>query len=135
LWTSRSTQNHLPRPVRPESLRLLWTESKGAPANRETRAFQPPIISPYTNHPASPSNSILGADGRLTLAERQCHINLGLCLCCGQTGHLARACPKQSSRPPGTINAHATQINPIESSPETTKNVLAVPISSGGSTA
>jgi len=135
LQTNRSTQDHLPRPVRPKSSRSLWTESKGVPADRETRAFQPPIISPYTNHLALPSNSILGADGRLTLAERQRHMNLGLCLRCGQTGHFARACSKQSSRPPGMINARATQINSIESSPETTKNVLAVPTSPRGPTA
>ena len=40
----------------------------------------------------------LGKDGKLTEEERQQHIKDKLCMFCGQPGHMARDCPKSTSK-------------------------------------
>jgi len=68
--------------------------------NRTT--WKRPRPSPGTLHTELPNSLLankLGPDGRLTPAEHQCRMNLGLCMHCGQSGHLARGCPKQNARP------------------------------------
>jgi len=53
-------------------------------------------------------------------------MNLGLCICCGQSGHLARACPHQYPRPPGSLEGRATHFGPISDEPEPPKKNSAV---------
>jgi len=74
----------------------------------------------------TPLPGILGPDGQLTQQERQRRISLGLCLCCSQTGHLARACPKQAQRAPGSFEAHAATVDVDSSLPVVPKNKLVV---------
>ena len=74
----------------------------------------------------TPLPSILGPDGRLTQQERQRRMSLGLCLYYGQTGHLARACPKQAQRAPGSFEACAAIVDVDLSLPVAPKNELVV---------
>jgi len=73
--------------------------------------------SPQTSFPSrvEPSSSttvsFLGPDGRLTPAERQRRMNMGLCMRCSQLGHLARSCPKQMNQSSEGINAHASHVD------------------------
>ena len=46
----------------------------------------------------SNSPSHLGKDGKLTEEERQQHIKDKLCMFCGQPGHMAKDCPKSTSK-------------------------------------
>jgi len=63
-----------------------------------------------------PNSKILGADSQLTLAKQQCCMSLGLCLHCGQSGHLARSCPRPSTRPSSSLRACTAQLKiPVES--------------------
>ena len=43
-------------------------------------------------------SSKLGKDGKLTNEERCCHFENNLCMFCGQSGHIAKDCPRASSR-------------------------------------
>ena len=51
-----------------------------------------------TTNPATPKKddltNKLGSDGKLTPQERQRRIDRGLCLLCGQSGHMVRECPR-----------------------------------------
>jgi len=91
--TNRFPSYHTPKPPRPEWARTPGTEDKPGPTERLARP--PPSLGTSSISPTqkSPSSNILGADGWLTPVERQCHMNLGLCLHCSQSGHLARTCP------------------------------------------
>ncbi|KAG6327526.1 hypothetical protein ID866_11563 [Astraeus odoratus] len=42
-------------------------------------------------------SGVLGKDGKLTAAERLCHIKNALCLFCGLPSHLAKDCPRSMS--------------------------------------
>ena len=46
----------------------------------------------------SDAPSHLGKDGKLTEEERQQHIKEKLCMFCGQPGHMAKDCPKSTSK-------------------------------------
>ena len=39
----------------------------------------------------------LGKNGKLTTKEWECHIKKGLCLYCGEKGHIAQDCPKSKA--------------------------------------
>jgi len=70
--------------------------------------------------------NILGLDGQLTLAKHYCHMNLGLCIHCGQTGHLARACPKQAYRIIGVVKAYTSLVDHSMDLLDRSKNNLVV---------
>jgi len=53
-------------------------------------------------------------------------MSLGLCLCCGQPGHLARLCPKQARRNPAVPEARVAYIDPSITIPEERKKEEAV---------
>ena len=95
--TVHTLQNCFPKSPRPEPTQPITLTNKTAtfstiPFNR-LQTFSPP------NWPIQPSaTSILGLDGRLTPMECQCCMDLGLCMCCGNIGHLARSCPHQPTR-------------------------------------
>jgi len=80
---------------------------------------QPPIVPP-----AIPTN-VLGPDSRLTTVEWQWRMSLGLCMCCGQSGHLARNCLRQSKRPLPTVEAQATLVEDLLTSSKLSKKALA----------
>lgn len=50
----------------------------------------------------------LGKDGKLTSEERSRRLSEGLCLFCGNSGHVAKDCPKSSSRSAKARSASAT---------------------------
>ena len=47
----------------------------------------------------------LGKDGKLLPEECLCRINQGLCLLCGQKGHLVKECPKATSNTSNSSNS------------------------------
>jgi len=51
-----------------------------------------------TKPTSSETPTHLGKDGKLTKEERQRHIKDKLCMFCGQPGHMARDCPKSTSK-------------------------------------
>ena len=94
-------QHHLPRFPKPENHRSALTnrpKTLEPPPLSQQRAWNSP--SPTQSTEPSSSPGILGPNGHLTAVERNRRLSLGLCLCCGQSGHLARLCPKQASRNP-----------------------------------
>jgi len=82
----------------------------------------PPCVEPA---PTVVTN-ILGPDGQLTPAEHQHCMNLELCICCGQTRYLARACPKQAYRTTGIVEAYVFLIDHSTDSSDRSKNDLVV---------
>ena len=68
-----------------------------------SRPILPQAPTSRTDSSNSPYNAKLGPDGHLTPAECQRCMNLGLCMRCGQSGHLVRGCPKQNTRPSNTF--------------------------------
>ena len=51
-----------------------------------------------TKPASSETPTHLGKDGKLTEEECQWHIKDKLCMFCGQQGHMARDCPKSTSK-------------------------------------
>ena len=101
-----------------------------------TRLSLPQTLAPYAESSASTSTSKLGPDGRLTPLERQRRIDYGLCMRCGQAGHLARSCPKQNNlRSSNTLGGRATHIEPELELTGEPKNMPAVSPFPGESTA
>jgi len=96
---SRAIQNYTPkapRPIQerpPPALESLTSTDKLLQDHNWRPLTQYPSSS-HTKQSPSGTSSILGPDGRLTPIERQRRMNLGLCMCYGQSGHLARSCPK-----------------------------------------
>ena len=127
---TRTSQNYAPKNPCPETNR---------PPNLLERAYisdkwpqEGPRSSPSTffsacskSHLPSAS-SILGPDGCLTQVERQYCMSMGLCMHCGQTSHLTRACPRQSLRPPTLVEGCTTHLEEAHTEPEHSKKVSAV---------
>ena len=102
LHTTHPTQTHFQRTSRPDLNQPLFFNVGTNPTKRSTRDHpRLPLATPSV----TPLPGILGPDSWLTQQERQCRMSLGLCLRCGQMGHLARACPKQAQRAPGSFEA------------------------------
>ena len=118
-YPKSTTVNRLPPPERP-----VRDQSRPYPSSLPA----PTQLSPF---PASP----LGPDSRLTPAERQRRMDLGLCLRCGQSGHLARNCPRQAIRNLPITEAHGVLIDLLSLPPEPSKNEMAALPIPGGTTA
>ena len=61
-----------------------------------------PEATPKGKAPESPKSGLdltgkLGKDGKLTPQERQRRMDDSLCLFCGKTRHIAKACPKSTA--------------------------------------
>jgi Domain of unknown function (DUF4939) len=88
--------------------------------------FRPNISKPYTPPVASSSSSSsfvprtdhLGPDGKLTATEKQRRIDRGLCLLCGQKGHLVRECPRSNRTPPSNPPNNAPKARAVKAEPE-----------------
>ena len=96
------------------------------PSVERTRPSTSRIPTSSLEHSNTNPTTILGPDSRLTPAERQRRLSLGLCMCCGQPGHLARACPHQHSRLLGGAEGRATQLGLISREVEPPKKDYAV---------
>ena len=52
----------------------------------------------------------LGKDGKLTSEERQCHLDNGLCMCCGAKGHMAKDCPHSKFSSSSQTKGHVAKV-------------------------
>jgi Domain of unknown function (DUF4939)/Zinc knuckle len=80
------------------------SSNPGKKQNSKQKGKQPsnPSSSP-TNPPQNqPRNDRLGPDGKLTAAERQRRYDNGLCLVCGEKGHMAKDCPRSKNKSSGS---------------------------------
>ena len=105
-------QQHIPRAPKADT---TPNSSDGRYGTMEGTTREKPKLGelanwPQTIEPPKPTTSILGSDGKLTVAECTRRMTLGLCLCCGQSGHLARVCPRQMGRTLGVATARATNL-------------------------
>ncbi|KAL0180330.1 hypothetical protein M9458_025772 [Cirrhinus mrigala] len=77
---------------------LQWTTR----VSQRLAACQPPVTAPQSASVAAcvPVPETMQVDStRLSRTERNCRISLGLCLYCGNQGHLIRTCPVRPPRP------------------------------------
>ena len=58
----------------------------------------PPSKTSFSRSSKLDLNDKLGKDGKLTAAERKCHLNNNLCMFCRETGHFTDKCSKKSSK-------------------------------------
>jgi len=75
------------------------SDSKGKPKEKDNKTKS--SDKPKSSAGASKSSEIpshLGKDGKLTEEERQRRIKEKLCMFCGQPGHMAKDCPKSTSK-------------------------------------
>ena len=97
------------------------------PPNRATwervKPTLPRTTIPHSEPPSSSLTIRLGPDRQLTLAEYQRHMNLGLYMHCGQSGHLARGCPKQNTRLTNTFEGRAVYLEQEIKEPELAKKM------------
>jgi len=92
----------------------------------------PSLIVPALTQSLSSLAPFLGLDRQLTLVEYQCCLDLGLCIHCGQSGHLAKNCPKQVTRNLPITEACGAIIDFFSLLLESSKNKLAAfPVSRG----
>jgi len=91
-----------------------------------SRPIPPQAPTPCTDSPNSPYNAKLGPDGHLTPAEHQRRMNLGLCIRCGQSGHLVRGCPKQNTRPSNTFKGRGIYLEQEANESKLSKKMDAV---------
>lgn len=82
------------------------------PANSSAKAGNSGGSKPSSSKPDLSSK--LGKDGKLTPQERERRIKAGLCLFCGQSGHMARDCPRSSS---SASRARAAQLGSSDAPP------------------
>ena len=129
LQTNQFFQHHLTKPLRTEPSQALGAKE------RAPRLPSPLRVSFSSLSQRSSISNILEADRRLTPVEWQQQMDLGLCLCCGQSGHLARACPRYSSRPPSSLGACMVQLKTFSEPLRWLKNEEAVPFPPKKSTA
>ena len=112
---AHTLQNRFPRSLRLEPTQPPNPIKTIAPPTNSTdraRTFLP------SNRPTqfSTAPSILGPDGKLTPLKRQRRMDLGLCLRCGNMGHLARSCPHQPLRQTPVLEGRAAllEIDPSQ---------------------
>jgi len=113
---ARAVQGYTPKAPRPTQERPSPTLESPALTDKLPRDCTWRSLSqvPSSSRPKQPlfsTSSILGPDGRLIPTERQRRMSLGLCMCCGQSSHLARSCPKQVYWSSGVIEARASFID------------------------
>ena len=78
-------------------------ESKGKAANISSSSGGKPNLT-----------TKLGKDGKLTAAERKNRFDNKLCMFCGLAGHIAKDCPKSTSR----VSKGRTVVTTLETKPE-----------------
>ena len=131
--SSTETQNHLPLSRRPPPMlrslpkvlpkKYFENSSEGCLDNLTTHGSHTPpdITVPKSHTPTeAPSTSFaqhiadLGPDSKLKPEERQRCMDNGLCLRCGEPGHMVTDCPRNNM--PGPLKGRAVSATPSSSS-------------------
>ena len=120
MQTNQFSQRYLTKPPR--------TEPPKAPGAEERTPRLPSPLRVSSSLPLQRSSisNVLGANERLTPVERQQWMDLGLCLYCSQSGHLARAYPRYSVRPSSSLGACVAQLETFLEPLRWSKNEKAV---------
>jgi hypothetical protein len=77
----------------------------------------PQRIASPVDHPSFADRlaNILGADGKLKPEERQRRLDHGLCLCCGEPGHMVSDCPRNTQTTSATDSGASADSSESES--------------------
>jgi hypothetical protein len=102
------------------------SNSTPTPAASDSTPSSTPATS-GTNKKKDPAyKKLLGPDGKLLPQERERRIANGLCLLCGQKGHMAEECPKRTKQPSSTPTLARATITVSPPAP-TTASITEVP--------
>ena len=131
----QTLQNHFSRTTRAESAKLFISPDKQIHLNPLEKGKERylTLLSPSNSEPLW--NSILRPNGWLMAAKWQCQLNLGLCIYCSQTKHLAKTCPKQGSKQQTMLEGQTMQLEGSLGELEEQKNNLAAHLFPRGLTA
>ena len=117
-WERKSK---ITRQVKPVSFSSTSSTSKSASLTTSTSSgpnsasstSHAKKLTPLSSTSATPTTPThLGKDGKLTEEEHQQHFKEKLCMFCGQPGHMAKDCPKSSSK---ASKARASMVAPATS--------------------
>lgn len=86
--------------------------SASAPQRQNNASAKASSSNAASSKPKSDLSSKLDKNGKLTTQERERRIKAGLCLFCGQSGHMARECPRSAA-----ARARAAQLGSSDAPP------------------
>ena len=130
-WECKAKQARHPKSIVSTS---SLSNQPSCSTNKSAKPVPPPSTSNPSSHPNSSGKSSkgscqfqkktptlsdlslkLGKDGKLTNEERHRRFENNLCMFCGQSGHVAKDCPRASSH---AAKARAADVAPPAAKPE-----------------
>ena len=121
-WECKSEINHQAKPsTTPSSKSDITpaTSSTNSSGSKASPNVKGKTSTTTTSTPKPDLMSKLGSDGKLTFDEQKCHFNNKLCMFCRAGGHMAKDCPKSTSR---TSKGHSATTTPETKSKDSSES-------------